>query len=996
LHAGDRAVVRGALNSPSNKKDTYSFDAQAGDYIYAATMTAIADDNVDSKLTLWRAPVPTAQGQNAAYVLEFDDNDGSFGPRSSSIAGARIPATGTYYLVVEATSPTLKTYHPYTLYFRLHRGAPLPGNPPALLPASGWVSGTLAAGSISTDGYLFNADAGDTVFLSLDLDPERNGVTTDGRLTVVPVDNGGDLRYLTADDSNPVTTALMSEALFVTVRKSGQYIAVVDSTTPPSAPQTYTLSFTKFPQPQPVGICTTYTSTDVPKTIGPDLSLVRSTITVPGNPRVADLDVDIHLNHAHMSDVDAHLRSPAGNSVGLFTDIGSAPGFSQTKFDVTFDDEAAIPPDLNWLQSIRYMPEREYRLNWFDGVNAGGTWTLDLRDDEVSNGGALTGWSLRICEPTPPPPPTCPPGLALQTAYSSDFEAGDGGFTHNGTADEWERGLPAYAPITTCNSGTGCWKTDLDNTYNPNSSQTLRSPPIDLGEFFPPVIVRWAQQYQLQDIGNDGYWAGAQEVGNPVGNMTLFQWQDRTIGDDLAGNPEERVPQAAGWSESSVLIDAFAGKRIELEFRLSSNEAAQFAGVAIDDVSVMACRALSTDLTITKTDGVSTVVPGQSVTYTIKASNTGLLNAPGAIVSDYFPIACASVSWTCVGSGGGTCSASGTGSFNDVVNLPAGGSVTYTATCAVSPTATGLLSNSASVIAPNGVTDSVPTNNTATDTDTLTPQYADLSITKTDGVTSVVPGQSVTYTIKASNSGPLHAPGAIVTDNFPIACASANWTCVGSGGGTCSASGTGSFSDEVNLPAGGSVTYTASCTVSPSATGTLSNSAFVTAPSGVPDTAQANNSATDTDTLTPITNIPKTDLIAGLGSTFTAPGSTVVLTSGNPIPGGTITYTLTAWNFGVTPLTGASVTNTFPAACTSVTWTCTATYGSSCTAAGSGNITDTVNLPARGIARYTAICAISPTATGTLSNTLTVTAPVGVVDTNPNNNRLTQTLTLLR
>ena len=44
---------------------------------------------------------------------------------------------------------------------------------------------------------------------------------------------------------------------------------------------------------------------------------------------------------------------------------------------------------------------------------------------------------------------------------------------------------------------------------------------------------------------------------------------------------------------------------------------------------------------------------------------------------------------------------------------------------------------------------------------------ADLSITKTDGVTTATPGGSVTYTITATNAGPSNATGATVADTFP-------------------------------------------------------------------------------------------------------------------------------------------------------------------------------------------------------------------------------------
>lgn len=129
------------------------------------------------------------------------------------------------------------------------------------------------------------------------------------------------------------------------------------------------------------------------------------------------------------------------------------------------------------------------------------------------------------------------------------------------------------------------------------------------------------------------------------------------------------------------------------------------------------------------------------------------------------------------------------------------------------------------------------------------PQTADLAITKTDGVTSVSAGGSLTYTITASNAGPSNAPGATVADTLP-ASLTGTWTCVGAGGGTCTAAGSGNINDTVNLPAGGSVTYTVTASVASSATGTLSNTATVSPPGAVTDPNPANNSATDTDTVT--------------------------------------------------------------------------------------------------------------------------------------------------
>jgi uncharacterized repeat protein (TIGR01451 family) len=383
------------------------------------------------------------------------------------------------------------------------------------------------------------------------------------------------------------------------------------------------------------------------------------------------------------------------------------------------------------------------------------------------------------------------------------------------------------------------------------------------------------------------------------------------------------------------------------------------------------------DLSITKTDGVTTAVAGESVTYTITASNAGPNPVSGATVADTFP-AVLTATWTCVGAGGGTCTTGPVlGNIADTVNLPPGGSVTYTATATISPSATGTLVNIATVAPPGGVSDPDPANNSATDTDTISRQ-ADLSITKTDGVTTVIPGGPVTYTITASNPGPSDAAGATVADTFPPSLTEVGWTCAGAGDGTCTASGSGNIDDSVNLPAGGSVTYTASATLSPSATGSLANTATVAPPGGVSDPNPANNSATDTDTIVPQADlaITKTDGIT------------------TAIAGTSVTYSIAASNNGPSDALDTTVTDTFPAALTDVTWECVGTGGGTCTASGSGNIDDSVNLPPGARVTYTASATLSPSATGNLANTATVAAPADVTDPDPANNSATDTDTI--
>jgi uncharacterized repeat protein (TIGR01451 family) len=134
------------------------------------------------------------------------------------------------------------------------------------------------------------------------------------------------------------------------------------------------------------------------------------------------------------------------------------------------------------------------------------------------------------------------------------------------------------------------------------------------------------------------------------------------------------------------------------------------------------------DLAITKTDNRTTIPAGSPTTYTIVVTNNGPSDVTNASVKDTLPSQLSNVTWTCTASSGSSCAAvSGTGNINTTVNLLNQGTATYTVQAVVNVSATGTLSNSATVLRPNDVND--PTdpnrtgagNNTATDTTTITP-----------------------------------------------------------------------------------------------------------------------------------------------------------------------------------------------------------------------------------------------------------------------------------
>ena len=383
------------------------------------------------------------------------------------------------------------------------------------------------------------------------------------------------------------------------------------------------------------------------------------------------------------------------------------------------------------------------------------------------------------------------------------------------------------------------------------------------------------------------------------------------------------------------------------------------------------------DLTISKTDGTLTYVPGLPTTYTIIVSNTGPSAVTGATVADTLPTDITGATWTTAVAGGASVvPATGSNDISGTLNLPAGSSVTYTVIADISSSATADLVNTATVSVPNGVTDTTPGNNTATDTDTAAPQ-ADLTISKTDGTLTYVPGLPTTYTIIVSNTGPSAVTGATVADTLPTDITGATWTTAVTGGASVvPATGTDDISGTLNLPAGSSVTYTVIADISSSATADLINTATVSVPNGVTDTTPGNNTATDTDTAA-----PQADL------TITKTDGTLTY-----VPGLPTTYTIIVRNTGPSAVTGATVADTLPTDITGATWTTAVTGGASVLpATGSNDISGTLNLPANSSVTYTVVADISSSATADLVNTATVSVPNGVTDTTPGNNTATDT-----
>lgn len=375
------------------------------------------------------------------------------------------------------------------------------------------------------------------------------------------------------------------------------------------------------------------------------------------------------------------------------------------------------------------------------------------------------------------------------------------------------------------------------------------------------------------------------------------------------------------------------------------------------------------DLSITKTDGATSTIPGNASTYTIVVRNPGPSDAPGTNIVDVLPSELSDTSWTCTASSMSSCAVSnGTGSIATSVDLKAGGSATFLMTATVQSSAQGSLANTAKVNPAVTLTDPGSQNNSATDTNALIPT-ADVSITKTNDASTHVPGEPSVYTIVAANSGPSNAPSTHIVDNLPTDLSNPQWTCTSTGSALCpSASGSTEIDSYVDLPSGTSITYLLSVDSNSSASGDQTNAAQALVDNGIVDPNAVNNTATDTDLLTPAANLVVTKSHA----------PTVL------VPGTDVDYTIVVRNEGPSAAPGVAIDDPLSATLQDATWTCVGSASATCSSAsGAGSPSLQANIPLNGSVTVAVHARISEFARGSLANTVAARLPATVLDPSP-------------
>ena len=242
---------------------------------------------------------------------------------------------------------------------------------------------------------------------------------------------------------------------------------------------------------------------------------------------------------------------------------------------------------------------------------------------------------------------------------------------------------------------------------------------------------------------------------------------------------------------------------------------------------------------------------GGFVSFSETVTNNGTLTTTASYTQNvpanttFFSLA-VPAGWTCVTPAVG---ATGTITCNTTAAVAPGGSFTFVPKYVVNVgTAPGTtITDTATVSPTGGPTDSVASNNTASDTSLVRSQTdADLGITKSDSPDPIGQGQALTYLLTVINNGPATATGITVSDTLPagvsfLSASPSQGFCSGTTTITCSI---GSLA--VNATA--TVSMIVQVTASP---GTISNTATVSGT--LTDPVAANNSATANTTVLAVT-----------------------------------------------------------------------------------------------------------------------------------------------
>ena len=146
--------------------------------------------------------------------------------------------------------------------------------------------------------------------------------------------------------------------------------------------------------------CTTYNSVQNNITIpgtGSTEHIITSTLNIPDNVTITDVNVTINVQHVWAGDVELKLTSPNGTNVILLANSKCDDGTAD--IGVTYDDQAAGPVVCSTsAPAVGGTIQPENTMLVFNGEASTGDWILTATDGYPSaDGGEFLNFNIEIC-----------------------------------------------------------------------------------------------------------------------------------------------------------------------------------------------------------------------------------------------------------------------------------------------------------------------------------------------------------------------------------------------------------------------------------------------------------------------------------------------------------------------------------------------------------------------------------------------------------------------
>src|SRR6266576_3575741 len=342
------------------------------------------------------------------------------------------------------------------------------------------------------------------------------------------------------------------------------------------------------------------------------------------------------------------------------------------------------------------------------------------------------------------------------------------------------------------------------------------------------------------------------------------------------------IAQSAYWNESNGGAANGAATISGAPWHMRTQQLDESSNKNQDrSIQPSAIAVVQPNISVTKTADQGTINAGETAAFTIIVTNNGPGTANNVTVNDPLP---AGVAWSINPAVTGCSITSGTLSCT-FATLDEGASKTIHISGVTDAQDCGTLSNTATVAADNEGSDQTDNSDTAT----ITVRCAAIQVTKTPDQGTVTAGDSIGFTITASNSGAGSASGVTVTDTLPTD-AGLSWTidAAGSDSGCSIAAGvlTCNFG---TIAANGSKHVHITSPTTAATCGSVDNTANVT----------TSNDGADSDSATITVNCPNVTVLK------TADQGTIDA-------GDTAAFTIVVTNEGPGTAKGVTLTDTLP------------------------------------------------------------------------------------